>query len=230
MRVLCWLNSKFVPNAFDSRRIQHASLWCMVHAAGSSSRRLLVFHTASNEEAEEQQSAKELKGAEHIEKHQRKRWREGEKRNIFTLLFRAISSKLDSTGLLLQIVTTAERLTSVPTVSDTTLPASAPPAQATALLFLASLPVFLLLSIAAGGVEGGREYAAGFFLFNGQLRLSTVDCRLWTVFLIWFPLLCRLVFIFHAKTGRNKNYNSNKKRKECQRAVLTLCCCCCCSC
>lgn len=75
MRVLCWLNSKFVPNAFDSRRIQHASLWCMVHAAGSSSRRLLVFHTASNE-AEEQQSAKELKGAEHIEKHPRKRKRE----------------------------------------------------------------------------------------------------------------------------------------------------------
>lgn len=143
MRVLCWLNSKFVPNAFDSRRIQHASLWSMVHAAGSSSRRLLVFHTASNEEAEEQQSAKELKGAEHIEKHPRKREREGEKRSIFTLLFRAISSKLDSTGLLLQIVTTAERLPSVPTVSDTTLPASAPPpAQATALLFLASLPVF----------------------------------------------------------------------------------------
>lgn len=75
MRVLCWLNSKFVPNAFDSRRIQHASLWCMVHAAGSSSRRLLVFHTVSNEEAEEQQSAKELKGAEHIEKRPRKRWR-----------------------------------------------------------------------------------------------------------------------------------------------------------
>lgn len=157
MRVLCWLNSKFVPNAFDSRRIQHASLWCMVHAAGSSSRRLLVFHTACNEEAEEQQSAKELKGAEHIEKRPRKRVREGEKRSIFTLLFRAISSKLDSTGLLLQIVTTAERLPSVPTVSDTTLPASAPPALATALLFLASLPVFLLLSIAAGGVEGGRE-------------------------------------------------------------------------
>lgn len=99
-------------------------------AAGSSSRRLSVFHTASNE-AEEQQSAKELKGAEHIEKGPSKRERESdggreevEGRSIFTLLFRAISSKLDSTGLLLQIVTTAERLPSVPTVSDTTLPAS----------------------------------------------------------------------------------------------------------
>lgn len=174
MRVLCWLNSKFVPNAFDSRRIQHASLWCMVHAAGSSSRRLSVFHTASNEEAEEQQSAKELKGAEHIEKHPKEG--EGEKRSIFTLLFRAISSKLDSTGLLLQIVTTAERLPSVPTVSDTTLPASAPPAQATALLFLASLPVFLLLSIAAGGVAGGKGIGSRFLSF--QWAAPTVDCGL----------------------------------------------------
>lgn len=93
MRVLCWLNSKFVPNAFDSRRIQHASLWCMVHAAGSSSRRLSVFHTASNEEAEEQQSAKELKGAEHIEKRPRKRERGKERREEFSSNF--IKTRLD---------------------------------------------------------------------------------------------------------------------------------------
>lgn len=51
-----------------------SSTRAMVHAAGSCSRRLLVFHTASNEE--EKQSAKELKGAEHIEKRPRERERE----------------------------------------------------------------------------------------------------------------------------------------------------------
>lgn len=53
-----------------------SSTRAMVHAAGSCSRRLLVFHTASNEE--EKQSAKELKGAEHRKTAKRKR--EGEKR------------------------------------------------------------------------------------------------------------------------------------------------------
>lgn len=56
------------------------------------------------------QSAKELKGTEHIE--ERKKTPDEIERSIFTLLFRAISSKLDWARSLFQIVTTTEQLPS----------------------------------------------------------------------------------------------------------------------
>lgn len=162
-----------------------SSTRAMVHAAGSCSRRLLVFHTASNEE--EKQSAKELKGAEHIEKRPRERERERrESRSIFTLLFRAISSKLDSTSLLLlQIVTTTERLPSVPTVSDT-LPASrcqfhfssSSVGNRVAFSSFACRLFFVALNSSR---RSGRGQGIGSGQQVSFFSMGSSDCRLWTV-------------------------------------------------